>query len=70
VLITGFLFFTAPVAAHAIGRSAYFDGVTLWDRTELDELRERYERDTHLLRSRSVVPETEEQEEGTPVSTR
>jgi multicomponent Na+:H+ antiporter subunit G len=69
VLITGFLFVTAPVAAHAIGRAAYFDGVTLWDKTELDEWREHHERDTHRLRSRAGVPERDEQEEGTPIGT-
>jgi multicomponent Na+:H+ antiporter subunit G len=50
-LITGFLFGTAPVAAHAIGRAAYFDGVVLWKNTEVDELRERYDRRTHALKS-------------------
>jgi multicomponent Na+:H+ antiporter subunit G len=55
VLIIGFLFFTAPVAAHAVGRAAYFDGVPLWHGSEIDELRERYERVTHRLRSQSDV---------------
>lgn len=67
-LITGFLFVTAPVAAHAIGRAAYFDGVVLWEKTDVDELRERYERGTHRLRSRPAARDTDEQEDRTPVS--
>jgi multicomponent Na+:H+ antiporter subunit G len=33
-----FLLFTAPVAAHMIGRVAYRTGVPLWERSVLDEL--------------------------------
>ncbi len=37
-----FLFLTAPVAAHVIGRSAYYAGrVKLWHGTLVDELQER-----------------------------
>ncbi len=36
-----FLFLTAPVAAHVIGRAAYYAGrVQLWKRTLVDELQE------------------------------
>lgn len=36
-----FLLFTAPVAAHVIGRAAYFSGwLELWHATGVDELRE------------------------------
>lgn len=36
-----FLLFTAPVAAHVIGRAAYLSGrLQLWNRTLVDELRE------------------------------
>lgn len=34
----GFLFLTAPVSAHVIGRAAYRGGLKLWERTCLDEL--------------------------------
>ena len=44
-----FFYFTAPVAAHMIGRAAYFIGVSLWDRTVRDELRGRYDLSTHML---------------------
>ncbi|TVR97776.1 MAG: monovalent cation/H(+) antiporter subunit G [Rhodospirillales bacterium] len=36
-----FLLITAPVAAHMIGRAAYRSGVPLWDRTVVDEFRDR-----------------------------
>jgi multicomponent Na+:H+ antiporter subunit G len=40
-----FLFLTAPVAAHAIGRAAYLAGeVQLWEGTFVDELREVVDR--------------------------
>jgi len=32
-----FLFITAPVAAHMIGRAAYYGGVELWEGTRFDE---------------------------------
>ena len=47
--IVVFVFVTAPVAAHMIGRAAYFDGVPLWRGTVSDELRGRYDRRTHAL---------------------
>lgn len=39
-----FVFLTAPVAAHMIGRAAYVVGVPLWERTIVDELRGRDDR--------------------------
>jgi multicomponent Na+:H+ antiporter subunit G len=38
VVVFLFLLLTAPVAAHVLGRAAYYGGVELWDRTMLDEL--------------------------------
>lgn len=49
--IVAFLILTAPVAAHAIGRAGYFVGVPLWDHTQVDELKERYDPETHTLAS-------------------
>ncbi|NBC18691.1 MAG: Na+/H+ antiporter subunit G [Bacteroidetes bacterium] len=41
-----FLFLTAPVAAHMIGRAAYYaGGVQCWDGTLLDELAEARQAD-------------------------
>ncbi len=45
----GFFFITAPVAAHMIGRAAYFVGVPLWEGTVRDDLRGRYDPVTHAL---------------------
>jgi len=50
LLITAFLFLTAPIAAHVIARAAYFVGVPLWEGTIVDELRGRYDQATHELR--------------------
>lgn len=50
-----FLFLTAPVAAHMIGRAAYFDGVPLWKGTVQDDLHGHYRVSTHSLES-TVVP--------------
>ncbi|NLS95002.1 MAG: monovalent cation/H(+) antiporter subunit G [Planctomycetaceae bacterium] len=38
-----FIFLTAPIAAHMIGRAAYVVGVSMWDRTVFDELQGRRE---------------------------
>lgn len=46
-----FIFITAPVAAHAIGRAGYFVGVPIWVKTIKDELYSHYDADTHRLRS-------------------
>lgn len=43
ILICGFLFLTAPVAAHVIGRAGYFSGIDLSPDTVIDELRDDYE---------------------------
>lgn len=44
-----FLFVTAPVSSHAIGRAAYFSGIKMWSGTIVDELRGRYDQKTHTL---------------------
>ena len=49
VATIAFLFMTAPVAAHRIGRAAYFLGVPLWEGTTRDDLRGKYDQKTHLL---------------------
>ena len=48
-----FAFVTAPVSAHMIGRAAYFSGVPLWSGTLSDDLRGKYQKDTHVLVSES-----------------
>lgn len=49
VAIIFFLLLTVPVAAHMIGRAAYFNGVPLWGGTRYDELKGRYDAKTHIL---------------------
>jgi multicomponent Na+:H+ antiporter subunit G len=41
VLVTAFIFLTAPVAAHMIARAAYSVGTPLWEGTIADELRDQ-----------------------------
>lgn len=38
VAIIAFTLLTAPVAAHMLGRAAYFSGEPLWDKSTIDEL--------------------------------
>lgn len=52
-----FVFLTAPVSAHLIGRAAYSDGVRLWEKTQLDELENKYRTD---IETRESVPESAE----------
>ena len=65
LLVVVFVVLTAPVAAHTIARAAYFVGAPLWDGTIVDELRGRYERETHRLRSRPAPRQADRDE--TPV---
>ncbi|MBN1994299.1 MAG: monovalent cation/H(+) antiporter subunit G [Anaerolineae bacterium] len=44
-----FLLITAPVAAHMLGRAAFFNGVPLWRGTLYNELRKRYDKPAHKL---------------------
>ena len=37
-----FLLLTAPVAAHLIGRAAYYSGIKLWKKTWIDQLKDAY----------------------------
>lgn len=57
-----FLMATAPIAAHMIARAGYLTGVPLADETVIDELKGKYDPDTHDLagvdshRSESAEP--------------
>lgn len=53
-----FLFLTAPIAAHMIGRAAYITGCPLWKGTVLDELKGRYDTKTHVLASPAADKQT------------
>jgi multicomponent Na+:H+ antiporter subunit G len=41
----GFIFLTAPIGSHRIGRIAYLIGVPLWRRTVKDEMKDIYPSD-------------------------
>ena len=47
-----FIFLTAPVAAHMLGRAAYLLGVPKWEGTVADELRNRYDLEQGTLSSK------------------
>lgn len=51
IAIISFVSLTAPVAAHAIARAAYFVGVPLWKGTIKDDLKANYDPVSHYLRS-------------------
>lgn len=51
VAIILFVFLTAPVASHMIGRAAYFVGTPMWVGTVVNELRGRYDREHNTLSS-------------------
>lgn len=51
LLIIVFIFLTAPISAHMLGRAAYLVGVPLWEGTVIDELSGRYDREGQELRS-------------------
>jgi len=46
-----FIFMTSPIAAHLLGRAAYFVGTPLWPGSVRDDLRGHYNRRTHELES-------------------
>ncbi len=45
-----FLFFTAPIAAHLLGRAGYLAGVPLWSQSCMDELADKYDPETKELK--------------------
>ncbi len=54
-----FLFLTAPVGAHVLGRAAYFARVPLWEGTLSDELHGHYDQATHALAGPEAPPAPE-----------
>ncbi|MCH8546427.1 MAG: monovalent cation/H(+) antiporter subunit G [Cryomorphaceae bacterium] len=45
-----FILLTAPVGAHMIGRAAYFIGVSMWNKSKLDDLEDKYDKKSHKLK--------------------
>ncbi|MDT0643129.1 monovalent cation/H(+) antiporter subunit G [Zunongwangia sp. F363] len=50
-VIVIFIFLTAPVSAHLIGRASYFIGIKLWKKSVMDDLRGKYQKNSHVLKS-------------------
>ncbi|WP_372917374.1 monovalent cation/H(+) antiporter subunit G [Salegentibacter sp.] len=53
LVIILFVLLTAPVSAHLIGRASYFMGVKLWDKSVMDDLRGKYQKKDHVLKSKT-----------------
>ena len=53
LVIILFVFLTAPVSAHLIGRASYFMGVKMWKGSIIDDLKGKYQKNTHVLKSDS-----------------
>jgi len=51
LVIILFVFLTAPVSAHLIGRASYFMGVKMWRGSVIDDLRGKYQKNSHILKS-------------------
>ena len=52
IVVIVFIFMTAPVAAHMIGRAAYLIEVPLWENTVIDELKGQYDLKEKILHSK------------------
>ncbi len=50
-----FVVLTAPVAAHMIGRAAYLLDLPMWEGTHVDELENRYNRQSGHLASTFIL---------------
>lgn len=51
IAIILFIILTAPVAAHMIGKAAYFTGIKLWKNTSVNDLSKKYDKKRHTLDS-------------------
>lgn len=63
LVIIVFLFLTAPVAAHMIGRAAYFDGVYIWYKTIINEMDTKYQSKSHKRRAQNRTKDNKLSEE-------
>ena len=53
IAIIFFLFLTAPIGAHLIGRASYFIGLPMWKNSVIDELKGKYDKKTHGLKGKT-----------------
>ena len=51
IAIIFFMLLTAPVGAHLIGRASYFTGIGMWKKSKIDDLKGKYHKTTHALKS-------------------
>lgn len=51
VMVVLFIFATAPIAAHMLGRASYFLRIPMWPGTVIDELKGKYDLKNHTLKS-------------------
>ncbi|SDG40606.1 monovalent cation/H(+) antiporter subunit G [Psychroflexus sediminis] len=58
-----FIFITAPVSAHLIGRTSYFIGNKLWENSYIDDLKGKYNKSTHELKGINQREDNEEETE-------
>jgi multicomponent Na+:H+ antiporter subunit G len=58
-----FLLLTAPVGAHLIGRASYFVDVPLWKKSVMDDLKGKYDAQSHLCSSGDEEAEPEKPSE-------
>ncbi len=49
IIIIAFIFLTAPVGAHMLGRAAYFRKIPQWDRSITDEAKDMVDVKRHRL---------------------
>lgn len=63
-----FLLLTAPVAAHMIGRTAYFTGTKLWEKSEIDELEGKYHQEDKRSEGSVLDQKDADDKAGTPRS--
>lgn len=68
VAIICFLLLTAPVAAHMIGRTAYFTGTRMWEKSVIDDLEGKYDQKEDKLPDGIDDLRKVDDESGTPSS--
>jgi multicomponent Na+:H+ antiporter subunit G len=63
IAIIIFIILTAPVAAHMIGRAAYFTKVPMWPKTMVNDISGQYDRYRHTLKGvNPIEPEKDSSE--------
>lgn len=65
IAIVLFIFLTAPIGAHLIGRAAYIVGVPLWKNNRIDHLAGHYNKSTRDLHSEKIENPVEREETDT-----